>query len=155
MNQNEFSLAETYQSLDHMIQGTSELLNKLVIRQGDNIALYYPRQTLYLCLTRQFDNQRRICGVCWRTFKPGQNKRIWLKAWSVKSTPTGSLKKIMDDDGRVQFERLHSVLKVVTAFRKKLISKKMRILATLQTVEDLEKRRLPKLEDKLKEALRS
>lgn len=155
MKDKNISLTENYQRLNQMLHHSSELLNQLVKRQGDNIVLYYPKQTIYLCLARQFDNQRQICGVCWKTFRPGNNKRIWLKGWAVKSTPTGSLKKRMDDDGRAQFERLHSILKVVTALRKDLVTKKKRILATLKTVDELENRRLPQLEDKLKEFLRT
>lgn len=153
MQEKNIKLTENYRILNQMLHQTSEMLNMLVKRQGDNIVLYYPKDMVFMCLARQLDNDKRICGVIWKMFRLGNNRRFWLKGWAVKNTPTGSLTKRMNEHDREKFYELHDMLKKVTAARKDLVNKKRRILATMQAVENFQNQRLRKVEKTLNDFL--
>lgn len=138
---------DALEKLEKMIDRTTEIFNEIVDHQGKPIALKDQSDTQYLCMVRQKDEYNRCRGILWKKYRATKNGRIWIAGWSVERTPIASLTKYMDSDREIVFHEMHGLAKATHKVRRELMSKRKRIKATVQAINDFEQRHMSKLEE--------
>lgn len=129
-----------YSRLNEMIRQTSEVLEALVQNQPSAMVLPYSRKTMYLCLVKRYD-QKSVCyGVRWTKYRinPETGRKAWYKGWSPGKVPPAT-QNLLSPEDKQRFKEIDSFAFEVSDLRHTLTSKKKRIIATFQNINQTDK----------------